>query len=79
MVSETANVLLTPFNSPVSIVEEDTEFCDHGISFNYELASSMTKEQVEETFPILRGKCPKNCGFYGVAYFNNMHYALIEG
>lgn len=50
--------------------------CDHGVVFDVErwkrdLPSGRT---VRALWPRLHGKCPKGCGFEGIAYASFTHY-----
>jgi hypothetical protein len=47
--------------------------CDHGVTFDVEAAKTMGASSVRLKFPRLFGKCPKGCGFDGIAYASMAH------
>jgi hypothetical protein len=48
--------------------------CDHGVSFDYEASKGLSVTELRKRWPRLDGQCPKNCGFYGIAYASPEHY-----
>jgi len=64
------------------------EKCDHGITFDAEAARALLASgtvtnfilgndqapEVRRCWPRLNGKCPKGCGYEGIAYASTEHY-----
>ena len=50
--------------------------CDHGVFFDPEAARHMTVDQIREIFPRLEGRCPKGCGYCGIAYASMEHFVM---
>ena len=48
--------------------------CDHGLSFDIDIAEKLTTKEIREVFPRLNGLCPKGCGFNGIAYASKAHF-----
>lgn len=50
--------------------------CDHGVVFDYERvkSDSLSSSAVRKLYPRLDGKCPKRCGYVGIAYASFLHY-----
>ncbi len=48
--------------------------CDHGVKFDPEDADSLSVEEIRELYPRLAGRCPKGCGFEGIAYASKEHF-----
>lgn len=53
-----------------------TMVCDHGITFDEEVASTekLDARQVRNRWPRLMGSCPKGCGFKGIYYASTAHF-----
>jgi hypothetical protein len=56
------------------MASEQTDRCDHGVVFDSETAKRMSVHAVRKVYPCLFGKCPKGCGFDGIAYASWEHY-----
>jgi len=52
----------------------EKEKCDHGLSFDIDVAERLSTQEVREIFPRLEGLCPKGCGFNGIAYVSKAHF-----
>jgi len=53
------------------------EKCDHGVVFDeveFDKHPNMSAGEVKERWPRGWGKCPKGCGFNGIAYASFKHY-----
>ena len=52
------------------------EPCDHGVSFDlaYVQRHNLSASEVRKRYPRLDGKCPKGCGYRGIAYDSQEHY-----
>lgn len=48
--------------------------CDHGITFDIEKTMDLSANEVRILYPRLFGKCPKGCGYDGIAYASMEHY-----
>jgi hypothetical protein len=51
--------------------------CDHGVVFDYQeyqKTPNMSAAEVQTKWPRGWGKCPKGCGFEGIAYASYEHY-----
>lgn len=48
--------------------------CDHGLTFDQAAAKHLSVPEVRARWPRLFGKCPKGCGFDGIAYASREHY-----
>lgn len=48
--------------------------CDHGVTFDEAAAAGLDAYEVRRRWPRLQGKCPKGCGFVGIAYASMLHY-----
>jgi len=50
--------------------------CDHGVTFDEEIAhrEKLGEYEVRERWPRLYGDCPKGCGFHGIAYASKAHF-----
>lgn len=51
--------------------------CDHGVTFDYDdflKEENMPAYEVRKRWPRLGGRCPKDCGFAGIAYASMLHY-----
>lgn len=52
--------------------------CDHGVTFDevefHEANPPMSAWEVRKRWPRLGGRCPKGCGYSGIAYVSMMHY-----
>lgn len=50
--------------------------CDHGITFDENMAKSyrMTSNEIRSRWPRLEGTCTKGCGYHGIAYASHAHY-----
>ncbi len=56
------------------IKEERISKCDHGVHFDSKASANMSSHQVRQVYPRLFGKCPKGCGYEGIAYASFEHY-----
>lgn len=54
--------------------DTDKESCDHGVTFDESEAKGLDAREVREKWPRLFGKCPKGCGYVGIAYASYAHY-----
>lgn len=52
------------------------ELCDHGITFDLKESRGLSTAEVRRRWPRLFGKCPKGCGFEGIAYASLEHYVI---
>lgn len=52
------------------------EECDHGVTFDQKEAEDkkMDEFEVRKRWPRLNGKCPKGCGYHGIAYASMSHF-----
>lgn len=50
--------------------------CDHGVVFDEKIAKGMTAAEIKKVYPRLFGKCPKGCGYEGIAYASSLHYYM---
>lgn len=48
--------------------------CDHGVAFDREASKGLDAYEVRRRWPRLDGKCPKGCGYSGIAYASSEHY-----
>lgn len=66
-----------PATGPDLVETVEGEPCDHGVKFyeDYARQINMTSPEVRQFFPRLEGKCPKGCGFEGIAYASKAHFA----
>jgi hypothetical protein len=48
--------------------------CDHGITFDAKAARGLPAAEVRRRWPRLDGRCPKGCGYVGIAYVSREHY-----
>ena len=48
--------------------------CDHGLTFNSNLARGLSSMEVRKRWPRLDGLCPKGCGENGIHYASWEHY-----
>lgn len=50
--------------------------CDHGVTFDLEAAQrlNLSSWEVQRRWPRLWGRCPKGCGYVGIAYASMAHY-----
>ena len=54
---------------------EEQKNCDHGLTFDEAAAREITSvKEIRKNWPRLYGKCPKGCGFDGIAYVNTAHF-----
>lgn len=56
------------------MVPKDSPECDHGVTFDYDAAVSLSATEIRKRWPRGFGVCPKGCGFNGIAYASYMHY-----
>lgn len=55
------------------------DICDHGVTFD-EVAFNASGNKpwgasyIRKNYPRLHGKCPKGCGYNGIAYASFLHY-----
>lgn len=54
----------------------ELEKCDHGVTFDLEAAKKLDKYEIRRRWPRLFGKCPKGCGYLGIAYASTQHYLM---
>lgn len=59
---------------PAEFTQVEVSGCDHGISFDPVVAYGMSPADVRRRWPRLFGKCPKGCGYEGIAYASNLHF-----
>jgi hypothetical protein len=50
--------------------------CDHGATFDSERSKGLSCTEVRRLWPRLFGKCPKGCGYDGIAYASTEHYVM---
>ena len=48
--------------------------CDHGLTFHERKARYLSTAEIRKRWPRLFGKCPKGCGYEGIAYASWAHY-----
>lgn len=48
--------------------------CDHGLKFDATTSDKLTCHQVRSFYPRLDGRCPKGCGYVGIAYVSTEHF-----
>lgn len=53
---------------------ENTEPCNHGVTFDENAAKGLDVYEVRKRWPRLFGNCPKGCGYNGIAYASFAHY-----
>lgn len=51
--------------------------CNHGVVFDRAAATGLPAAEVRRRWPRLSGRCPRGCGFDGVAYASFQH--MVEG
>lgn len=54
--------------------KHDDDECDHGVTFDAEVAEGLSAQQVRNYWPRLFGKCPRGCGYDGIAYASLAHF-----
>lgn len=50
------------------------DLCDHGVTFDQQESTGLSSFEIKKRWPRLYGRCPKNCGYNGIAYASYMHY-----
>lgn len=54
--------------------ENDNVECDHGLTFDQDETRGLSVAEIRKRWPRLSGRCPKGCGYVGIAYASFAHY-----
>lgn len=64
----------SPYRDALPPVDTTPPECDHGVTFDAAAAGSLGVNEIRKRWPRLSGKCPKDCGYNGIAYASTQHY-----
>ena len=61
---------------PPDLPGESTSGCQHGITFDQDVAAQFTTSEIRERWPRLHGPCPLLCGYTGYHYASQAHFHM---